>query len=132
MRKLAAIVLVALLGSCSPARRERDLCADLRKLSPTFDLLVHPDPRATVRVLREGLIKVEPLVDELADYPSIDVDLRDTLWSSHVAYRAELKGISDDDQVNLVLSSITVPAARLDAALGDVANSVSCERPGDG
>jgi hypothetical protein len=126
MRKLAAIVLVALLGSCSPARRERDLCADLRKLSPTFDLLVHPDPRATVRVLREGLIKVEPLVDELADYPSIDVDLRDTLWSSHVAYRA------DDDQVNLVLSSITVPAARLDAALGDVANSVSCERPGDG
>ncbi len=126
---VVAVAGVSLAGCGNRADARAELCSDLDQLRPTLALLEHPPASSHVAELRDGLEKVETIVDDVDRLSAGDPRrVGDRLWSAVTGYRASLDGVRDDRRVwGDGGPNVRPPAAILPIAVGAVRSSMACD-----
>jgi len=116
------------LAACGASAEEEaaDLCADLRNLDATFELLLVPSDDATVGAVRGALEKVSPFLERLASSDATGEAVDRELDAVEEAFRDGLEGLGDDEPASAAEASLQGDRPRMAAVLAEASSAHAC------
>jgi len=120
-----AVVTLAACGATAE-QEAADLCADLRNLDATFELLLVPSDDATVGAVRGALEKVSPFLERLAASEATGEAVDHELDAVEEAFRDGLEGLGDDEPASAAEASLRGDRPRMAAVLAEASSAHAC------